>query len=258
MSLLSGKVAVVTGGAQGLGLAIAERFVDEGAVVVVFDLDEGAVEEVAHRLTLRGAEGMGIGVHRGAVSLGLGCDVTNSEAVASSIEQTMTQFGHVDVFVNNAGITRDSTIRKMTEDDFRAVLDVHLVGAWLCTKHVAPHMRAQGAGSIINISSISGKVGNIGQTNYSAAKAGLVGLTKASAKEFARDGVRVNAIQPGLIDTPMTRAMPEAIWDQKLAEIPLARAGEPSEVAASALFLASELSSYITGAVLEITGGRYM
>jgi 3-oxoacyl-[acyl-carrier protein] reductase len=143
--------------------------------------------------------------------------------------------------------------------DFRAVIDVHLTGAWNGTRHAAQAMREHGrGGSIVNISSISGKVGNFGQTNYSAAKAGLIGLTKASAKELARAGVRVNAVQPGLIRTAMTEAMPPAAWDAKLAEIPMSRAGEPAEVAQAVLFLASDMASYITGAVLEVTGGRYM
>ena len=161
--------------------------------------------------------------------------------------------------VNNAGITRDATLRKMALADFRAVVDVHLTGAWNGTRYAAEAMRAHGqGGSIVNISSIAGKVGNFGQTNYSAAKAGLVGLTKASAKELARAGIRVNAVQPGLIRTAMTEAMPPAAWDAKLAEIPMGRAGEPAEVAQAVLFLASDLASYVTGAVVEVTGGRYM
>jgi 3-oxoacyl-[acyl-carrier protein] reductase len=160
--------------------------------------------------------------------------------------------------VNNAGITRDATLRKMTLDQFRAVLDVHLVGAWLGTRAAAAVMRERGRGAVVNISSIAGKVGMIGQTNYSAAKAGIVGLTKAAAKELAHRGVRVNAIQPGLIRTAMTDALRPDIVEQKLAEIPMGRVGEPAEIANVALFLASDLSSYLTGTVLEVTGGRYM
>ena len=157
--------------------------------------------------------------------------------------------------VNNAGITRDATMRKMTEDQFDQVIAVHLKGTWNGTRLAADVMRENKRGAIVNISSISGKVGLIGQTNYSAAKAGIVGLTKAAAKEVAHLGVRINAIQPGLIRSAMTEAMPQRIWDAKLAEIPMARAGEPSEVASVALFLASDLSSYMTGTVLEVTGG---
>jgi len=174
------------------------------------------------------------------------------------VERCVAELGRLDVIVNNAGVTRDATLRRMTLEDFRTVIDVHLQGAWLGTRAAAAVMREQQSGSIINMSSISGKVGNIGQTNYSTAKAGLIGLTKASAKELAHVGVRVNAIAPGLIRTAMTEAMRADIWEQKLAEIPMARAGEVSEVADAALFLASNLSAYITGTVLEVTGGRYM
>src|SRR6185312_2713620 len=166
--------------------------------------------------------------------------------------------GTIDVMVNNAGITRDATMRKMTEEQFDQVIDVHLKGCWNGTRLAAGVMREANSGAIINISSISGKVGLIGQTNYSAAKAGIVGLTKAAAKEMAHLGVRINAIQPGLIRSAMTEAMPQRIWDAKLAEVPMARAGEPSEIASVAVFLASDLSSYMTGTVLEVTGGRHI
>jgi 3-oxoacyl-[acyl-carrier protein] reductase len=146
----------------------------------------------------------------------------------------------------------------MTSEQFRSVIDVHLYGAWLGTKYAAEAMRPNQRGAIVNISSISGKVGMFGQTNYSAAKAGMVGLTKASAKELARDGIRVNAIQPGLIRTPMTEAVPADVYAAKLAEIPLGRAGEPSEIGSVVLFLASDLSSYITGIVVEVAGGRHI
>lgn len=243
MSLLEGRTAVVTGGARGIGYEIARLFVEEGAAVVLGDLDEA--EAVAAAKTLPGT------------ALGFRCDVTVEDEVQSLMEYCTEEFGSLDVLVNNAGITRDKTMRTMTSDDFRTVVDVHLYGAWLGTKHASRIMREQGRGSIINISSISGKVGNIGQTNYSAAKAGMVGLTKAAAKEVAHAGVRVNAVQPGLIRTAMTEAMPQQAWDSKLADIPMGRAGEPSEVASVVLFLASDLASYVTGAVVEVTGGRH-
>jgi 3-oxoacyl-[acyl-carrier protein] reductase len=186
------------------------------------------------------------------------CDVTDADEVEALISAAVTEFGGLDIMVNNAGITRDATMRKMTEDQFDQVIAVHLKGTWNGTRKAADVMREQQRGAIVNISSISGKVGLIGQTNYSAAKAGIVGLTKAAAKEVAHLGVRVNAVQPGLIRSAMTEAMPQRIWDQKLAEIPMARAGEPSEVASVVLFLASDLSSYMTGTVLEITGGRHI
>jgi 3-oxoacyl-[acyl-carrier protein] reductase len=187
-----------------------------------------------------------------------GCDVTVPEDVEALVRRCVDEFGGIDVMVNNAGITRDATLRKMTLEDFQAVLDVHLKGTWLGTRAASLVMREQKRGSIVNISSISGKVGNIGQTNYSAAKAGIVGLTKAAAKELAHLGVRVNAVQPGLIKTAMTAALRPDIIEAKEREIPMQRSGEPHEVANVVLFLASELSSYMTGAVLEVTGGRYM
>ena len=243
MSLLEGRTAVVTGGARGIGYEIARRFVEEGAAVVLGDLDEAEAVEAA--TTLPGT------------AVGFRCDVTVEEDVQALLAHCTSEFGSLDVLVNNAGITRDKTMRKMSSDDFRTVVDVHLYGAWLGTKHASLVMREQGRGAIINISSISGKVGNVGQTNYSAAKAGMVGLTKAAAKEVAHAGVRVNAVQPGLIRTAMTEAMPQKAWDEKMADIPMGRAGEPSEVASVVLFLASDLASYVTGAVVEVTGGRH-
>lgn len=160
--------------------------------------------------------------------------------------------------VNNAGITRDATMRNMTEEQFDQVIDVHLKGTWNGIRLAAAIMRETKRGAIVNMSSVSGKVGLVGQTNYSAAKAGIVGMTKAAAKELAHVGVRVNAIAPGLIRSAMTEAMPQHVWDQKLAEVPMNRAGEPGEVASVALFLASDLSSYMTGTVLEVTGGRHI
>jgi len=246
MALLAGRTAVITGGAQGLGLAIAERFLAEGARVVLGDLNLEATQAAAK------------GLGSAALARGVRCDVTSAADVDALIAVALDAFGGLDIMVNNAGITRDATMRKMTEQDFDEVIDVHLKGTWNGTRAAAAVMREQGRGAIINMSSISGKVGFVGQTNYSAAKAGIVGLTKAAAKELAHLGVRVNAIQPGLIRSAMTEAMPQRIWDAKLAEVPMGRAGEPSEVAAVALFLASDLSSYMTGTVLEVTGGRHI
>ncbi|MEV1065929.1 3-oxoacyl-ACP reductase FabG [Streptomyces sp. NPDC050263] len=248
MGLLDGRNAVITGAARGIGYEIAAVLGGEGARVVIGDVDEDAAAEAAARLT-----------GNGTPATSLHCDVTDGDQVAARVAHCADAFGPVGVMVNSAGITRDATLRKMALDDFRAVVDVHLTGAWNGTRHAAEAMREHGrGGSIVNISSIAGKVGNFGQTNYSAAKAGLVGLPKASAKELAKAGVRVNAVQPGLIRTAMTEAMPQAAWDAKLAEIPMGRAGEPAEVAQAVLFLASDLASYITGAVVEVTGGRYM
>ena len=246
MSLLDGQTAVITGGAQGIGFAIAQRYIAEGARVVLGDLDLAATETAVEKLG--GAE----------VARAVRCDVTKADEVEALVNTAVTELGALDIMVNNAGITRDATMRTMTEEQFDQVIAVHLKGTWNGTRKAAAIMREKQRGAIVNISSLSGKVGLAGQTNYSAAKAGIVGLTKAAAKEVAHHGVRVNAIQPGLIRSAMTEAMPQRIWDAKLAEVPMARAGEPSEVASVALFLASDLSSYMTGTVLEVTGGRFM
>jgi len=242
--LLQGRVALITGGAQGIGLAIAQTFAAHGASVVIADLDADAARRAAESLD--------------GPATGVACDVRDLAQVERACSVAVDAFGALDVMVNNAGITRDATMRKMSEEDFDLVMQVHLRGTWNGTRSAAAIMREQGRGAIVNLSSISGKVGFIGQTNYSAAKAGIVGLTKAAAKEVAYRGVRVNAVQPGLIRTAMTEAMPQKAWNEKLAEIPMGRAGEPSEIASVVLFLASDLSSYMTGTVLEITGGRLM
>lgn len=244
MNLLTNRVAVVTGGAQGLGRAIADQMVAEGARVVIADIDLDAARAASDQI--------------GSDAVAVRCDVTSEVDVATVIDEAVASFGRFDVMVNNAGVLRDATMRKMTLEDFRLVIDIHLQGTWLGTRAAAAYMRENGGGSVVNMSSISGKVGNLGQTNYSAAKAGIVGLTKAAAKEVAHANVRVNAIQPGLIRTPMTESMRSDIWEKRLSEIPLGRFGEPHEVARVACFLASDYSSYMTGTVLEVTGGRHM
>jgi 3-oxoacyl-[acyl-carrier protein] reductase len=247
VGLLDEKAAVVTGAAQGIGFAIARGFADQGARVVIGDIDRERIEAAAAELCAAGAE-----------VVAEVCDVTSESDMEALVRSSVEHHGSLDVMVNNAGITRDATMRKMSVEDFKAVIDVHLLGAWLGTKLSSAVMREQGTGSIINISSISGKVGNPGQTNYSAAKAGIVGMTKAAAKELAHLGVRVNAIQPGLIRTAMTEKMRPDIWEQRLSEIPMGRAGEVEDVAGVAVFLASDLSAYMTGTVLEVGGGRHI
>ncbi|MEU8252098.1 3-oxoacyl-ACP reductase FabG [Nonomuraea sp. NPDC048916] len=248
MNLLDGRAAVVTGSAQGIGLAIATVLAEHGAAVVISDVNAEGAEQAAAGLVAQG---------RRAVAVP--CDVTDEAAVDALADSCRETFGTLDILVNNAGITRDSTMAKMTLENFKTVVDVHLTGAWLGTRAAARVMRAQGhGGSIVNISSISGKVGNFGQTNYSAAKAGIVGLTKAAARELAKHDVRVNAIQPGLIRTAMTAAMPPEVLARMVADIPLGRIGEPEDIAKAALFLASDLSAFITGTVTEVAGGRHM
>jgi len=242
--LLTGRSAVVTGAGQGIGLEIARMLHQHGARVVLADLDKDRAEAAAASL--------------GDGALGVGCDVTSEIDVASLVESTVLAHDGLDILVNNAGITRDASLRNMTVEDFDTVIGVHLRGTWLGVRAASSVMREAKRGSIINISSMSGKVGNPGQTNYSAAKAGIVGLTKAAAKELAHHGVRVNAIQPGLIKTPMTAAMKPEAFAATEATIPMRRAGDPAEVAGAVVFLASDLSSYMTGTVLEVAGGRGM
>ncbi len=248
MNEMAGRAGVVTGGAQGIGLAIAAALVREGAAVVLADLDLDTATASAESLTAAGP----------GKAISCACDVTSEEQVAAAVTACTDAFGSLDFWVNNAGITRDKTLRNMSLDDFRQVIDIHLVGGWLGTRAAAAVMREQGRGAMVNISSISGKVGNPGQTNYSAAKAGLIGLTKAAAKELGRYGIRVNAVQPGLIKTRMTEAMKQDVYQARIAEIPLGRAGETDEVAEVVLFLLSDRSSYMTGTVLEIGGGRHI
>ena len=244
--ILEGRAAIVTGAARGIGLEIAKMFAQHGARVLIVDLAEADAKAAATGI-----------VADGGTAEGIGANIADEQSVARVVQTCVDRFGSLDIVVNNAGIIRDATMRNMTLDDFRVVLDVNLTGTWLMTRAAGAVMREQRSGAIVNMSSISGKVGLIGQTNYSAAKAGIVGLTKASAKELAPHQVRVNAIQPGLILTPMTENMREDIKEAKLKEIPLGRIGEPREVAAVALFLASPLSSYVTATVVEVTGGRY-
>ncbi len=241
MELLTGKRALVTGAGQGIGLAIAQTLASHGAAVMLADLNTDALQLA--RQTIDGQTGW------------VPCDVSQLEQVSEAVQRTVDELGGLDILVNNAGITRDASLKNMTEQQFDDVISVHMRGTWNGLKAAFPVMRNH-SGSIINISSLSGRVGLFGQTNYSAAKAGIVGMTKAAAKEFARGGCRVNAVMPGMIDTAMTQAMPPEALARLVEDIPLGRPGQPIDVANAVLFLASDLSGFITGSVLEVTGGQ--
>jgi len=244
---LSGKVALVTGSARGIGRSIAELFGAEGATVVVNDVgsDAGARETLA---VLEAAGG------KGSVEM---FDVSDAAQVDAGVKNILAVHGRIDVLVNNAGITRDNLLLRMSEEEFDAVIRVNLKGTYLLTKTVTRHMMKQRSGKVVNISSVVGMMGNAGQSNYAAAKAGIIGFTKATARELASRNITVNAIAPGFILTAMTAALPEAVQKAFLAQIPLGRFAEPREVAELALFLACDASSYITGQVVGINGGMY-
>jgi 3-oxoacyl-[acyl-carrier protein] reductase len=244
--LLEQRCAVVTGAAQGIGFAIAEIFTEHGCAVVLADINEAACVAAAARLAGSGARVKPVTV-----------DVRDPAGIRGAIELAAQAFGPVGIMVNNAGVPEDAAILDMPEESFDRIVDVHLKGAWWGTKLAAAHMVEHGRGSIINMSSISGKIGLANQTNYAAAKAGIVGLTKSASKELGAHGIRVNAIQPGTIRTERTAGIAAQAWGAKLLDAPLRREGTAREVAGPALFLASDLSSYMTGAVLEVAGGRH-
>jgi 3-oxoacyl-[acyl-carrier protein] reductase len=247
-SLLAGRRAVVTGAARGLGEAMARAFLRQGASVVVADLDDDVSARTAKTLAAQ----------TGGSAIGIGCDVADENSVRRLVEEAVREMTGIDIWVNNAGILRNKSLAEATLADFRDLIDVHVQGSWLGIKHVAPVMLAAGGGSIINMSSIGGKAGLAGQTNYSTAKAAIIGLTKAAAKELAPAGIRVNAIMPGIINTAMAAMLAPDDLAARIADIPLGRLGDPAEIGSAAVFLASDMSSYVTGATLEVSGGRFM
>jgi 3-oxoacyl-[acyl-carrier protein] reductase len=244
---LLGKVALVTGAAQGIGRAIALLLAQKGADIVVSDINLEKAEETVREIETIGRRAMAIRA-----------DVANTNDVERMVEAILGRFGQIDILVNNAGITRDKLILRMTEEDWDAVLNINLKGTFNCTKAVVRHMSKQRRGKIVNIASVVGEMGNVGQANYSASKAGVIGFTKTIAREFAQRGINVNAIAPGYIETPMTEALTEKVKEGLRRMIPMERLGRPEDVAQAVLFLVSEASSYITGQVLNVNGGIYM
>ena len=238
------KVVIITGGAKGIGHEAVEVFAREGAKVVIADFDMGAGQELALKINSTGAESMFCQV-----------DVTDRTSVELMVKETLEKFARIDILVNNAGITQDALLSKMTEEQWNKVIAVNLTGVFNCTQAVLPVMLEQGAGAIINTSSVVGVYGNIGQTNYAATKAGVIGMTKSWAKELGKKGIRVNAVAPGFIMTEMTAQVPEQVLATMQNKTPLKRLGIPSDVAAAYLFLASDESSYINGQVLGVDGG---
>jgi acetoacetyl-CoA reductase len=246
--VLEGRVALVTGGARGIGAAITECLLENGASVAAgYSRGRESAEKFAQRVSRKNAN---ISIHQGRVD--------DADDCSRVVKEVMDRFGRVDILINNAGITLDKTVRKMTVDDWRQVLDVNLSGAFQMTKAVLEHMIERGSGRIINITSVIGETGNIGQANYAASKAGLVGFTKSLALEMAQRGITVNCVAPGFIATEMVAAIPEAALAKVVEKIPQRRLGKPEEVARVVRFLVEDESSYITGAVFHINGGLDM
>lgn len=241
------KVAVVTGASRGIGKSIALALAAKGATVVAMDMDADATEAVVAELKASGAKALAV----------VG-NVTSSVDVDRMISAAVEEFGRVDILVNNAGITRDGLLMRMKDEEWDAVLNVNLKGAFLCTRSAFKVMSKQRYGRIINIASVVGQMGNAGQANYCASKAGLIGLTKSNAREMAKRNVTVNAVAPGFIATAMTDALPEKVREELAAQIPLERLGSADDIANAVVFLASEASGYITGHVLSVNGGMYM
>lgn len=245
--LLKGKIALITGGARGIGRQIALRFAQEGAGVAVCDVNEEAAANTASELAA-------LGVH----SMSVKTDVTNLASVEEMLNKILDKFKRIDILVNNAGITKDALLVRMSQDDWDAVLNVNLKGTFNCTRAVSKIMMKQRYGKIVNVASIIGIMGNIGQANYAASKAGIIALTKTTAKELASRNVLANAIAPGFIQTEMTAKLPEDIQKKMLEAIPLGKFGKPEDVANLCLFLACDLSNYITGQTIVLDGGMLM
>lgn len=246
--LLDGKIALVTGGSRGIGRAIALRLAEEGAKVAInYAGNQTAAEEVKAIIEQHGGTAMIVQT-----------DVSDSTAAAEMVVRVHEELGGLDILVNNAGITRDTLLVRMKDEDFDAVINTNLKGIYACTKAAAKFMTKQRSGRIVNLSSVVGEIGNIGQTNYAAAKAGVIGFSKAVAKEFAARHVTVNVVAPGFIDTDMTAVLKDSIREKLIEGIPLGALGKPEHVADAVLFLVSDAASYITGQVLNVDGGMVM
>jgi len=242
---LENQVAIVTGGAVGIGRAIAKRLAELGAIVMVnYNSSANKAQELVEELEAKGLK-----------ADCMQANIANFEDAKKLINHTFEKYNRIDILVNNAGITADNLIMRMAEEDFDRVIDVNLKGTWNCSKHVIRYMMKAKRGKIINISSIVGLVGNFGQSNYSASKAGIIGLTKSLAKEVGKRGINVNAVAPGFIETKMTDSLPEDLKADVMKNIPLNRLGDVNEVANVVAFLSSDLSSYITGQVISVDGG---
>ena len=241
---LTDKICIVTGAAQGIGLATALKFAREGATVVVCDIHGEAVDQAVAQCEATGAKAEGHVV-----------DVTRRDQVDAMVRAVKDKHDRIDVLVNNAGITKDARLQKMTEAQFDAVIDVNLRGVFHCAQAVADTMVAQGGGVILNASSVVGIYGNFGQTNYAASKFGVIGFTKTWSRELGPKGVRVNAVAPGFVETPILSTIPDKVLDHMRDQVPLKRLGQPEEIANVYAFLASDEASYVNGAVLEVSGG---
>lgn len=244
---LQSKVALITGSGRGLGKAIAIKLAMEGADIVINDVNIKEAESTATEIEALGRK-----------TLVSSASVSDRGQVEKLFEEIKNKFGRLDILVNNAGITKDSLLLKMTEEQWKQVMDVNLTGVFNCTQLAAMLMKEQNFGKVVNLSSIAGQMGNVGQLNYSATKAGVIGMTKTLAKELARFNVNVNAIAPGIIKTPMTDAIPEKVMDGMLKQIPLGRIGQAEDIANLVKFLVSEESQYITGQIIACNGGWYV
>ena len=247
MNNLENKVAIITGASRGIGKVIAEETAKAGAKTVCVSRSLSDVEKVAKYIN-----------EQGFTAIAMACDIINGEQYQELVKSVNEKFGSIDILVNNAGVTKDGLIMRMSEDDWDVVIDTNLKGAFNGTKAVTRHMMKQRSGRIINISSVVGLIGNAGQANYAASKAGLIGLTKATAKELASRGITVNCIAPGYIETDMTNRLPEKIKNALIEQIPLGRIGQATDIAASVCFLASEEAGYITGQTFTVDGGMVM